>query len=111
MPKGGNGFTRSPEGQRAQPWYKSKEWRCESKAFLERNMCCLYCAKQQRRTKATVVNHWPPHKGDKRKFWDKRTWEPACKPCHDSICQKQDKTGERVRITGLDGYPIDWDDE
>ena len=39
-------------------------------------------------TRATVVDHIIPHRGDRILFWDQNNWQPLCKPCHDR------KTGE-----------------
>nr|DAZ53348.1 MAG TPA: HNH endonuclease [Caudoviricetes sp.] len=39
--------------------------------------------RQGRYTKATVVDHITPHRGDPRLFWDEANWQPMCKQCHD----------------------------
>ena len=39
-------------------------------------------------TKATVVDHIVPHRGDPKLFWDPDNWQTLCKRCHDK------KTGE-----------------
>ncbi|WP_338036289.1 HNH endonuclease signature motif containing protein [Nitratireductor alexandrii] len=40
---------------------------------------------------ATVVHHVKPHRGDKRLFWDRSNWMPACQPCHDGPLQAQER--------------------
>lgn len=61
-----------------------RKWREVSKAFLHAHPLCLDCGRL-----AEVVDHNPPHKGDMQAFWDRRTWEPRCKVCHDKL-QKYD---------------------
>lgn len=39
--------------------------------------------RQGRYTKATVVDHITPHRGDPGLFWDEANWQPMCKQCHD----------------------------
>jgi 5-methylcytosine-specific restriction protein A len=39
--------------------------------------------KQGRYTKATVVDHIKPHRGNQKLFWDEDNWQPMCKQCHD----------------------------
>ena len=112
MPKATPEQTRSHQAKRRaeQPWrrwYGSRQWKRESAAFLSRNPLCRYCLALGRRTPSTIVNHYPPHRGDRTAFFDKRTWEAVCKPCHDSTCQAQDKAGQRLQVTGSDGWPVD----
>lgn len=71
--------------------YRSPRWKAERKAFLAANPWCLRCAREGRRTRATVVHHDPPHRGDMVRFWDQRTWRPACKPCHDGPIQSEER--------------------
>ncbi|WP_435645121.1 HNH endonuclease [Butyricicoccus porcorum] len=39
--------------------------------------------KQGRYTRATVVDHIVPHRGDPKLFWDQTNWQSLCKQCHD----------------------------
>lgn len=45
-------------------------------------------------TRATVVDHIKPHRGDKALFWDEHNWQPLCKKCHDTKTGKEDMMPE-----------------
>lgn len=83
-------------------------WQRASKAFLAENpLCkCLECVRESRIREANVVDHDPPHRGDPVKFWDRSTWNPMNKACHDSYKQRFEKSG---RVAGADecGVPLD----
>lgn len=68
-------------------------WRRESKEFLalpENRMCACGCGRF-----ADMIDHKNPHRGDKRKFWDKANWQPlASSPCHASKKQRQEARNE-----------------
>lgn len=83
-----------------------KPWREAREAFLARFPLCVYCARQGRTESATVVDHIKPHNGDATLFWDERNWQPLCKHCHDSIKQREEKSGCKLPVFGIDGYPI-----
>lgn len=65
-------------------------WKRESKAFLRAHPLCVECAKNGKYTKATVVDHIKPHRGDPTLFWDRLNWQPLCKPCHDRKTRIED---------------------
>lgn len=67
-------------------------WQRESKKFLKMYPLCAECMKQfpPRYTKATVVDHIKPHRGDETLFWDRANWQPLCKPCHDKKTLTED---------------------
>ena len=59
-------------------------WRRASKAFLrDVQPLCRQCLKEGRYTKATVVDHIVPHRGNSKLFWDRNNWQGLCKRCHD----------------------------
>lgn len=66
------------------------DWEKERAEFLRQNPWCAIkgsrCSKR-----ATVVDHRIPHRGDMKLFWDRLNWQPACKPCHDSDKQREEK--------------------
>lgn len=62
------------------------EWQRESKAYLEQNPTCLRCGKP-----SALVDHIKPHKGDRALFWDRRNWQPLCRPCHNGWKQSQER--------------------
>lgn len=61
----------------------SGRWRKMSKAYLQSHPLCAECMKKGKYTKATVVDHIIPHRGDQKLFWDQSNWQSLCKPCHD----------------------------
>ena len=63
-------------------------WRKARKRYLKAHPLCVECLKRGRYTKATVVDHIIPHRGDPKLFWDESNWQPLCKTCHDK------KTGD-----------------
>ena len=65
-------------------------WQRESKQFLQSHPLCAECMKQGRYTKATVVDHIKPHRGDPKLFWDRTNWQSLCKPCHDKKTLTED---------------------
>lgn len=79
--------TRSASGR----GYGSR-WQRESKRYLESHPLCVQCMKETppRYTKATVVDHIIPHRGDKTLFWDRSNWQALCKRCHDSKTGRED---------------------
>ena len=58
-------------------------WQRASKQFLAAHTLCVMCAAEGRYTKATVVDHIKPHRGDRYLFWDRANWQPLCKAHHD----------------------------
>jgi 5-methylcytosine-specific restriction enzyme A len=41
------------------------------------------CAREQRVTAGSVVDHIEPHRGDQALFWNPLNWQTLCKVCHD----------------------------
>ncbi len=72
----------------AEDFYKSGAWKACSKSYRDAHPLCEQCLKEGRYTKATVVDHIQPHRGDSELFWNPDNWQALCKPCHDK------KTGE-----------------
>lgn len=91
----------------AQRGYDSR-WRRARDAFLSRaeNVLCRMCQEDGRITKAAVVDHIKPHRGDAALFWDEGNWQPLCRRCHDSRKQAEERGRKRHRV-GLDGWPVD----
>lgn len=69
-----------------------RAWQKASKAFLRSHPLCEECMRQGRYTKATVVDHIKPHRGDPALFWDQSNWQALCKRCHDHKTRTQDET-------------------
>lgn len=79
-------------------------WQQARERFLSLHPLCVYCEREGRLTAASVVDHIQPHKGDERRFWDRRNWQPLCKRCHDST-KRAEEAGKHARI-GVDGWPV-----
>ena len=70
------------------------KWRNARLRFLKVNPLCLKCKAYGKLTKATVVDHIIPHRGDKKLFWDESNWQALCKPCHDTKTMTEDRLQE-----------------
>ena len=65
-------------------WYNKKIWREDLRpAQLMRQPFCCVCAERGIRTKATVVDHRIPFRGDWDLFVDPDNHQSLCKSCHD----------------------------
>lgn len=58
-------------------------WQKARAVYLSSHPLCCYCSRVGRTTPATVVDHIERHNGDALLFWDRKNWQPLCKPCHD----------------------------
>lgn len=79
-------------------FYKSSKWRDMRRVYLKQHPFCVECQRQGITTKATVVDHIKPHKGDKSLFFDTNNWQPLCKKCHDNKTLSRD-TNKKKKIT------------
>ena len=73
--------------------YNSR-WRKARKAFLQTHPLCAECKKEGRYTKAIVVDHIVPHRGDPELFGDRSNWQPLCKHHHDVKTMTEDRNME-----------------
>ena len=71
-------------------WYSLPIWTDDLRsAQLLREPFCRECAKQyppgdpRHRTRATVVDHIQPHRGNWTRFIDRDNLQSLCKSCHD----------------------------
>lgn len=69
-------------------------WRIARNRFLKANPLCVRCKEKGKLTKATIVDHIKPHRGDKELFWDESNWQPLCKRCHDTKTMTEDRYKE-----------------
>ena len=83
-----------------------RRWKKARRIYLSTNPTCRYCQQLGKLTEATVVDHITPHRGDAELFWDESNWQPLCQPCHDSVKQRQEKTGPLVG-NDTNGDPLD----
>ena len=65
-------------------------WRKAREAFLAKHPICAYCAKNGELTRAAIVDHIIPHRGDKSLFWDSSNWQPLCAKCHDTVKKREE---------------------
>lgn len=64
-------------------WYSLSIWTDDLRpAQLLREPWCRECAKRGVRTRATVVDHIKPHKGDWQLFIDPANHQSLCEHCH-----------------------------
>lgn len=68
-----------------------KKWQNASKRYLTAHPLCEICKKNGKCTKATVVDHIKPHRGNPELFWNPENWQALCKPCHDHKTGKEDR--------------------
>jgi hypothetical protein len=76
-------------------WYGLAIWKSIRTHQLAEHPLCARCLDDGRVVLATVVNHVDPHRGD----WDKfisGPFESCCKPCHDSIVQREERAAARL---------------
>ncbi|WP_236247406.1 HNH endonuclease [Pseudomonas tohonis] len=95
-------------------------WQLARADFLRHNPLCKFCLAEEKHTPATVVDHVIAHRLGQAKlsgdpdqiarawklFWDRTNWQPLCKPCHDSVKQRMEKSGRVLGCTD-DGRPLD----
>ena len=81
-------------------WYKTTRWAAlRLKVFLRDGYTCQRreCGRLVGDTSQLVCNHKTPHRGDERLFWDEDNLETQCKPCHDSVTQREEQTSLHTR--------------
>lgn len=91
------------------PWanlYKRKRWLDLRASVLRQEPLCRYCKALGIETKATVVDHRKPHKGDLRLFFSRRNLQALCKPCHDKHKQRKERGGVLVG-SDTEGNPVE----
>jgi 5-methylcytosine-specific restriction enzyme A len=92
----------SPEREKTQAMYVTKEWRQYKFRFLHHNPLCYMCE-----SKATVVDHIVAHKGDKILFEKLDNHLPLCVRCHNTLTAKFDrnpKTNPQEKIAYIESH-------
>ncbi|MDN3713428.1 HNH endonuclease signature motif containing protein [Paracoccus cavernae] len=74
-------------------WYKTGawqrlRWQCISAALFT----CARCARVAD-SPDLVADHFQPHRGDERLFWDPANLQCLCKSCHDGAKQREERAG------------------
>jgi hypothetical protein len=81
-------------------WYVSKRWRkLRWQVLTEHLFTCTGCKRVVTPSSQAVVDHKVPHRGDPRLFWDHANLQCLCKPCHDSVKQREEASAT-ARGTG-----------
>lgn len=88
-----------------------RKWKAARLEFLRTHPLCVHCLAKGITTAATVVDHIQPHKGDLKRFWSRRNWQPLCKPCHDFKTATEDGgwAHSAARVVGYAGGSVDED--
>ncbi|WP_246690813.1 HNH endonuclease [Neorhizobium alkalisoli] len=79
-------------------WYKTARWQKLRMSVLVRDMftCQMVgCGRIEADTSQLVADHKTPHHGDERLFWDDQNLQCLCKPCHDRLKQKEERSQAR----------------
>lgn len=94
---------------KAKPWkhlYNRAAWKRMRLVQLRKQPLCAMCEQSGKVKAADVVDHVVPHKGDEALFFDSSNLASMCKFCHDSVKQKQEKSGTLVGHDA-NGWPLD----
>lgn len=97
-------------GTAAERGYDSR-WTKARAFYLRKHPLCVYCQRERRVVAAQVVDHIIPHRlkeaidsGDEARierakalFWDGANWQSLCKPCHDSVKQREERNAAPQR--------------
>lgn len=87
--------------------YTTREWKTRSRAFLAAHPDCVLCARVNRKTRATVVDHIIAPKSDQVLFWNPANWQPLC-AFHHSVTKQSWEDG-RLEQPDKTGWPTDPD--
>lgn len=69
----------------------NRQWQKASRSFLHSHPLCECCKAKGIYTKATVVDHIIPHRGNRELFWNRDNWQALCKQCHDKKTMTEDR--------------------
>ena len=92
--------------EQTKPSLYGYRWQRAREGYLRKHPLCKHCLSRGMVTKATVVDHEIPHKGDAGLFWDSTNWQSLCKTCHDSWKQALEKGSLDTACTEA-GLPMD----
>ena len=87
-------------------WYKTPAWHAIRGERLRIEPSCRMCKGEGRRTRATIVDHVKPHRGDRALFFCFGNTQSLCAPHHDRDKQSAERLGYSTAI-GADGLPVD----
>ena len=86
-------------------FYKTARWKRLRKLQLTQHPLCKFCLQRGIVTRANVVDHVKPHRGDWTDFITGEL-QSLCEPCHNSAKRQIELRGYSCDV-GIDGYPID----
>lgn len=79
-------------------WYSTARWeRLRQATFLRDLYACTKCRRLEGDTSRLICDHVDPHRGNERKFFDPDNLTTLCKPCHDSVKQRQEQASLHTR--------------
>lgn len=94
MPGDRQAFDRKRDEQPWRRWYKTARWQALRWSVLVRDLfTCQRCGRLEGDTSLLVADHRVPHRGDAALFWDEGNLGTLCKPCHDSVKQREERRG------------------
>lgn len=73
--------------------YNNPAWRRLRDSVLKEHPLCTYCEEAGHVTAADTVDHYIPHRGDEKLFWDRGNLRACCTPCHNHLASIKDKEG------------------
>lgn len=77
-------------------WYNTARWKALRLSILTRDMfTCQWpgCGRLVGDTSQLVADHKIAHRGDEALFWDETNLWTLCKPCHDTLKQREERSG------------------
>ncbi|CVI22707.1 HNH endonuclease [Agrobacterium fabacearum CFBP 5771] len=100
-PAPGDERDRNKHRQTAEPWrkwYQLVRWkRLRIETFKRDLFTCQMagCGKIEGNTSKLICDHVTPHKGDEALFFDEKNLQTLCKPCHDTLKQREERSRGR----------------
>ena len=81
----------SQRGTSSQRGYDTR-WRHARRIYLRQHPLCVYClAKEPEVIRAAVlIDHFIPHRGNMKLFWNESNWRASCDECHRVKTAKED---------------------
>ena len=76
-------------------WYSTPTWQRLRAEHLLVEPFCRECARSGIRTRATIVDHIRPHRGDWRLFTDTTNYQSLCKFHHDQKTMREQQQDRR----------------
>ena len=90
-------FDRQRDQRSWRKWYKTSRWQKLRMSILLRDLfTCQWpgCGRVEADTSQLVADHRKAHRGDEVLFWDERNLWCLCKPCHDSLKQREESRAD-----------------